>query len=80
MAREASSSSQEETDIEKTPSSPSDAAVEQVNRSRSAVVVVCGPSGMVMDASNAVAGIQADIVRKKLSDLDVSLIAENFGF
>ncbi|KAJ1602110.1 hypothetical protein NDA14_001796 [Ustilago hordei] len=80
MAREASSSSQEETDIEKTPSSQSDAAVEQVNRSRSAVIVVCGPSGMVMDASNAVAGIQADIVRKKLSDLDVSLIAESFGF
>lgn len=81
LIKEASSPSLEDFDIEKTPSNPSMGNNEPVNESQSAVVVVCGPSGMVTDASNEVARVQAEIVRGTLTGLEnVSLITESFGF
>ncbi|SPO32322.1 related to ferric reductase [Ustilago trichophora] len=81
MAREAATCTQGDVDIKKASPRDSSATKERAKCSTSASVVVCGPSGMVHDTSNAVAGLQADIVRGKLDGLqDVSLITESFGF
>lgn len=81
LAREAATCTRGDADIEKAAPSGSHATTKRAKSSTSASVVVCGPSGMVHDASNAVAGLQADIVRGKLDGLqDVSLIIESFGF
>ena len=83
--RRDSDSTQRSTDVEKAASSSSwsgsSAASERIERPKSAAVVVCGPSGMVRDASNAVADLQSDIVRGRLGWLDdLSLITEHFAF
>ncbi|TKY86033.1 hypothetical protein EX895_004858 [Sporisorium graminicola] len=85
LVRQAASAStpqqQETADVEKASMSLSSTAAERVERPRSAAAVVCGPSGMVSDASNAVAALQSDIVRGKLGGLDdVALITEHFDF
>lgn len=81
LAREISERTQKETDVEKAASSPSDGCCEEAETSSSAAVVVCGPSGMVTDTSNAVARIQLDIAKGGLAGVqDVSLITESFGF
>ncbi|SJX66159.1 related to ferric reductase [Sporisorium reilianum f. sp. reilianum] len=70
-------------DVEKAAStSLSSTASERVERrAKSAAAVVCGPSGMVRDASNAVAALQRDILRGKLGGLDdIALITEHFDF
>lgn len=65
-------------DIEKTPSSPEH---ERACSSSTAAVVVCGPTGMVEDASNAAVRVQSDIARAKLASLHgLTLITESFGF
>ncbi|SNX82043.1 related to ferric reductase [Melanopsichium pennsylvanicum] len=81
MICEASIPSSHDADVEKLTSSSSRVGSQGVVDSGSAAVVVCGPHGMVQDASNAVADLQADIVRGKLRSFhDVSLITESFGF
>ncbi|EST05892.1 Ferric reductase, NAD binding [Kalmanozyma brasiliensis GHG001] len=82
LAREASNPSKQ-VDVEKASSSMSSASAEPFESSGSAAaaVVVCGPSGMVKDASNAVADLQADILRGNLAGVEnVTLITESFGF
>lgn len=84
LIRQAASHStqqQQTDDVEKASPSLSSTALERVERPRSAAAVVCGPSGMVRDASNAVAALQSDILRGKLGGLDdISLITEHFDF
>lgn len=81
LAQETAKPDEGNVDIEKTSSRTSSSAAGSEDRSRSAIVLVCGPQGMVEDASNAVASLQADIVRGRSNGLDdLSLITENFGF
>lgn len=70
-----------DVDVEQASSSAAHARMQQDEAPAPAVVVVCGPSGMVLDASDAVSSLQADIVRGKMSGLcDISLLTESFGF
>ncbi|KAJ9478827.1 Ferric/cupric reductase transmembrane component 7 [Pseudozyma hubeiensis] len=79
--RGASNLVQPEADVEKAHSDSSSASSQPDEANASAAVVVCGPTSMVKDASNAVAALQSDILRGKLAGLDsVSLITEHFGF
>jgi hypothetical protein len=67
-------------DIEKGSQGPT-RPLSSVMSPQTAAVVVCGPEGMARDASNAVASLQASILRGRLPHLaEVCLINESFSF